>query len=59
MHGTLSKITMLNLGKTAKKLAATIFGADEIKNRVAKSTMKLLLSDIATLSAEFAAAKGD
>lgn len=50
---------MLNLGKTAKKLAATIFGADEIKNRVAKSTMKLLLNDIATLSAEFAAAKGD
>jgi hypothetical protein len=50
---------MLNLGKTAKKLAATIFGTDEIKNRVAKSTMKLLLSDIATLSAEFAAAKGD
>ena len=50
---------MINLGEKAKKLAASLFGVNEVKNRIAKNTMKLLLNDIATLNSQFAEAKGE
>lgn len=59
MHGILSKTTMLNIGDKAKNLASSLFGLGEIKNRIAKNAMKVLISDIATLSSEFQTAKGD
>jgi choline kinase len=49
---------MVNLGEKAKKLAASLFGVNEVKNRIAKNTMKLLVNDIATLNSQFADAKG-
>lgn len=50
---------MVNLGEKAKKLAASLFGVNEVKNRIAKNTMKLLVNDIATLNSQFADAKGE
>jgi hypothetical protein len=50
---------MINLGERAKKLASSLFGGNEVKNRIAKSTIKLLINDIITLNAEFADAKGE
>lgn len=57
MPGPRFKI-MINLGEKAKKLASSLFGVSEIKNRIAKNAMKLLINDIITMSTEFADAKG-
>lgn len=42
----------------AEKLIKKLFGSSEVQNRIAKSTVKLIVSDIITLYTEFRKAEG-
>lgn len=59
MLGILSLITRTKMAlDKVEKLIKKLFGASEIQNRIAKSTVKLIVSDIITLYTEFRKAEG-
>lgn len=58
MPGPLLPVIKMKQSKASEKLASTLFGASEVKNRIAMNAVKMIVGDIATLYNEFKTAEG-